>query len=266
MQRRGDRRAIRRESVSGDLEWRAGRSLTQAFHEYIAGLLIALTHRDVENQLAVSLDSNPHIAVSEKRAILRTDALLLFSDEAPNLVTFHVAYFHVPNLFGHDALALLTGLHQEFQDRGVMNSRGTPNTRNGVAFEQEANNHFCLLDWQVHAVKRSVVRLGERLSALAATKALKPIAMLSKTLALGAAIVAGHFGLELSSGRSDNESGPTIQSLGFGLRLNPVSSSNYLPGLVFAKQSQRDRKFHFSDVRKGLTAQRYFFSFACGLI
>jgi hypothetical protein len=80
------------------------------------------------------------------------------------------------------------------------------------------------------------MRLRERLGALATTEAAQSVAMFTEALAFGTAVVARQFGLELSSGQMHNGSGPTIQSFGFGLRLNPASSSNYLPGFDFVAQ------------------------------
>ena len=83
----------------------------------IGGALIALAHRDIENQLGVPLDRDERVAVAKVLIVLGSHALLLLADEAPNLVAFHVAHFDVADLLGHDAFALLASEHQEFQNR-----------------------------------------------------------------------------------------------------------------------------------------------------
>ncbi len=49
--------------------------------------------------------------------------------------------------------------------------------RNGIAFEQETENHFRLLDWQVHPVQRLVAGVRENLTALGALVALAVLAL-----------------------------------------------------------------------------------------
>ena len=154
MQCRGDRGAIRRESVRGDLERRPRCRVTHAFNEYIRGALVALAHRDVEDQLGVPLDCHEHVAVAEILIVVRADALLLPTDEAPHFVAFDVAHFDVADFIGHDALALLASQHQQLEDRCVVNFGNAFDARYGVAFQQEPQNHLGLLDGQVHPVQR----------------------------------------------------------------------------------------------------------------
>jgi len=82
-------------------------------------------------------------------------------------------------------------LQQEFEDRSVMHFRCAFDARNGITFEQETENHFRLLDWQVHAVKGLVTGIREYLAALVALVALAGSAFTELT-AFGTAIVAGH--------------------------------------------------------------------------
>jgi hypothetical protein len=250
--------AIRGKSVSRDLKLAAsGESL--ALDENIRRGLIALTEREVENELRVPLDSDKAVGVTVVRVVFRPDALLFFLNERPQFVTLNVLDGNVADFLPHDPFALLASEHQEFQDGRVVNLGQPLDTRNGVAFEQHPQNHFSLLDWQVHAVQRLFLRLGERLVALAALVAGKPVAMFAELAALGTAVMAGHPTLELSSSRMHNGVGPTIHPLGFGLRLNPVGSSNYLPGFVFPPQSPWDRKLLlFLEARNELVQRTLF--------
>jgi hypothetical protein len=139
----------------------------------------------------MALDGNEHVAVAKVRIVLGTNAFLFFPDEAPNLVRFYVSYFDVAYFFGHDAFALLTNSHQQLQDRGVMNFGGAFDARNGVAFEQETENHFGLLDRQVHAVQSLVAGIRENLAALGALVALAVLAF-TEFAAFCPTIVASH--------------------------------------------------------------------------
>jgi hypothetical protein len=184
--------------------------------------LVTFAHCDVEHQFRVPFDCYENIAISEVLIVLRSHALLFLADERPHFVRFHVAYFDVANLFGHDALALFAGEDQKLKNCGVMNPSNAFGRRNAVSFKQKLENHFSVANGRVHAVQRGVMRFGESLRALATAKALKPIAVLAKALAFGAAIVAGQSGLELSSGRMHNGRGTQKSlTLGFDLRLNP---------------------------------------------
>jgi hypothetical protein len=72
-----------------------------------------------------------------------------------------------------------------------VNFRGAFDARYVVAFEQETENHFRLLDWQVHAVKRLVAGIRENVAARSTLVALAALA-LAEFAAFCPAIVAGH--------------------------------------------------------------------------
>src|SRR6202521_4021071 len=242
MQRRGDRGAIRLESVRGDLERSRGRSLPHAFDERVSGALIALTHGDIQHQLGMPLNRNKSVAVAKVLIVLGTDVLFLLSDKTPNLIALHVAHLDITDLLSHDALRFLASEYQEFQNRGVVNFSDPLDGRNAGTFQQKPENHLGLLDGQVHTAQRYTARLRECSLALKATKAQASVAIFSESLAFEGTGGADHLDLDLSSGPVQNGSGPNNPSSGFGLRLNPVGSFNYLPGFVFVTQPQRGHK------------------------
>ena len=215
MKRRSDRRSIRSESISCDLKRRSRCRLAQAFHEDIAGRLVALAHRDVENELRMAFYTDPHVAVAEQWAVIRTDTLLLLRYVAPNFVAFQIAHYNVANASRHDALALLASKKQELQNRGVVNIGCALDTRHAITFEEEPQNRFGLLDGQIHAVQRVITGIRENLAALLALVALA-ITALSKLSAFRPAIVAGHSEtlLEFHSQAPDNgDAGPIRRKL-----------------------------------------------------
>ena len=67
-------------------------------------------------ELGVTLNRHERVAGAKVLIVRGFDALLLFTDECPNLIAFHVADFHVADLLSHDAFALLTGLDQQLVD------------------------------------------------------------------------------------------------------------------------------------------------------
>ncbi len=83
-QRGCNRGARRREAVRGDLKTLPGCSVAHAFDEGIRGRLVPLAHGDVEYQLGVALNRHERVAVAKVLVVLRSDAFLFFSDEAPN--------------------------------------------------------------------------------------------------------------------------------------------------------------------------------------
>jgi hypothetical protein len=78
--------------------------------------------------------------------------LLFFADETPQFVALHVADFNLTNPFRHDCFALFAGLHQQLENRGDMNVQQPRYAGYAVALQEHSENHFRLLDGQVHAV------------------------------------------------------------------------------------------------------------------
>jgi hypothetical protein len=68
---------------------------------------------------------------------------------------------------------------------------GSFDARNGIAFEQEAENHFSFFDWEVHPIQRLVAGIRENLSALGALVALAGAAF-TEFAAFRTAVVTGH--------------------------------------------------------------------------
>jgi len=74
----------------------------------------------------------------------------------------------------------------------MVNFSGTFHARNAIAFEQEAENHFGLFYWQVHAVQMIFTWFRENLAALGTLKTLA-IGSLSELTAVDPTGVARHF-------------------------------------------------------------------------
>jgi hypothetical protein len=60
-----DRRAVGSEAVRGDLEALTRSCQPQTFDESVSRALIALTHREVQNQLGVALNRDERVAIPE---------------------------------------------------------------------------------------------------------------------------------------------------------------------------------------------------------
>src|SRR5258708_35934208 len=104
VERRGDRRTVRSEAVRCDLEFVARCGVTQPFDENVRRRLVALAEGDVEHEFGMPLNRHQRVGVAKILIVLGANAFLLFPDVRPQLVTFHVAYFHVDDLARHDAV------------------------------------------------------------------------------------------------------------------------------------------------------------------
>jgi hypothetical protein len=153
--------------------------------------LIALAHRDIQDELAMAFDPHEHVAVTKQLVVIGPDALLLLANEGPNLVALDITHLDIPDLFSHDAFALFADKNEQFQDGRVMDFGSAFNARHAVSFEQEPQDHLGLVDWQIHAVKRRITCIGEYLAALVALVTLAILAF-TELAAFGSAVVAGH--------------------------------------------------------------------------
>jgi hypothetical protein len=109
----------------------------------------------------------------------------------------------------------------------MMQARDAGRTANAVALANEPNGQESVVsDEAALGARFSLVRFGVTLSALVAAKALQSVAVFAKTLAIDTTTVAGHYGLELSSGRCHNGRGLRNPALDFGLRLLPLAGAN----------------------------------------
>jgi hypothetical protein len=232
--------AVRSKAICGQLEV-PSRSLGQTFDEDIGSVLIARSNRDVKHQLRDWIECNVCPRITPRRIVLRALLFLLAAHKLPYLVGLYFSRTNVNDSRRHNALAFLSCKNEQLQDRLLMYFREPYDAGDTVALKQELENHLGFLDGQVHAVKRGVAGIREHLAALRALIALTRTAF-TELPAIGTTGMACHSGLELSSGRVHNGIGPTIHSLGFGLRLNPVGSFNYLRGLVFCQATQVGRK------------------------
>jgi hypothetical protein len=166
--------------------------MADAFHENIRCGLVALTHRNIQNQFTVTLDCNKDVAVTEVLIVFGANALLFLTAVRPELVKLQIAYRNVADFFGHDALTFLACEYEQFQNRGVMHAGYALDARNRITFEQHRENQLGFLGRDVHAVQVILARLLEELRALAALIPLVTLAVASLALTFGTAIVAGH--------------------------------------------------------------------------
>jgi hypothetical protein len=106
MQRSGDCGAVGSEPVGSDLEGSPRSRVADAFYKDIRGRLVALAHRNIQNQFAVSFDGNENIAVAKVLIVLGADAFLFLAGVRSYLIKLQIAYRNIEGFFGHDAFAL----------------------------------------------------------------------------------------------------------------------------------------------------------------
>jgi hypothetical protein len=222
-----NRIAIRRESIGCDLKGIGRGSVAQTLNENVRGGLIALAYCDVQHKLAVTFNRNKSVGIAKVLIVIGPHALLLFPDERPQLITFHVADLNVPNSCRHDALALLASEHHELQDGCVVDFSNAFDARNAVPFEQETQNQFGFFDRQIHAVEHIPVRLREGLRALSALIARKSFAVFPVLPTFVPAIVTRHSGLAFFEQERQNDSGSNNPVFGASPRLSSADGSNH---------------------------------------
>ena len=142
----GDRRFVRRESVSGDLEavcavaWRKPSIKTSVVR------LIALAHRDIQHQLCMALDCNECIAVAQVLIVFGSVPFFFLADEGPDFVGFHVTHRNITIFVAISRSHLSPARTKSFRIvsrltpliRSTANARilqGHPQGENGLLFE-----------------------------------------------------------------------------------------------------------------------------------
>jgi hypothetical protein len=60
------------------------------------------------------------VSVARILIVFGPHALLRLAEERPKFVALHVSHFDVGDFLGHDAVALLSSEHEQFQDGRVM--------------------------------------------------------------------------------------------------------------------------------------------------
>jgi hypothetical protein len=224
--RGGGGRAVRRESIRHDLKLTVGRRVPQAFHEARCRL-VALPHRDIQDQLAVALNRE-RVGIAEIRIIRGTNALLLLADETPDFIEFHISHLDIADSLRHGALTLLASDYENLKNRSVVNAGDAFNRADRAALDQQFQNFFGPGDFGVHAAERLRLRFSECPLALAALVPRMALAVLSEFAAFGIAVFARHPDLAFFGRESQNVRG-TQKSLtsGFGPRLSPADGSSH---------------------------------------
>jgi len=113
---RGENRgAVRREAIRGDLKSSVDR-LRLTFDKNTGGSRVAVTNRNVNDQLGdrVKRDVGPGIAPC--RIMLGTLAALLASHEPPHLVGLYLGYPKISDLCSHHAFGFFASKLKDFED------------------------------------------------------------------------------------------------------------------------------------------------------
>jgi len=178
------------ESVGGDLKT-ALRGLVDLLGkgEGIAG--IAPAKVPSQEQFRIALDGGKAVGVSVL-GIARCIVLFFAEDIAPDFITFHVRDRQVVDSAFQKPLALIPDQGEQGKNCGVVDSGEALDGTDGASFNEKLYDLGRVVQARIHATQRRSVVLGEGLAALLTAEALKAVAVFSKLLAAGIAVVAGH--------------------------------------------------------------------------
>jgi hypothetical protein len=182
---------VRSESIGGDLEVSRS-SPFQFFREGHRVPCRAPSQVPSQNQPCVALNGDEAIGVPALRVI--TDVALLFApDKAPHFITLNIGNGKIDDAVFQHPLALISHENEQGKYCGVMYARQTLDRANRATFGQKLYNLGRILHGRIHTAQRSRVILCEGFAALLTAKALKTVAVLSKFLTAGIAVVARHY-------------------------------------------------------------------------
>jgi len=198
-----------------------------------------------QDQLCCPLDSDEAISVTASGVVDRV-ALLFATAKSPQLIALNIRHRQVADSAFQKSFALFADEDEQGKNCGVVKSGEPLDRAYGTTFAQKLNGLGSLIQRGIHAAKRCGTIFGEGFRAPTATIALKTVAMLSKFLAAGIAVVTRHFGLPFSRSKP-------IMGSGSALRLTPradlasLVALNYRQGVLLTggpgEAPTHDRRF-----------------------
>jgi len=204
------------EAISRDLEV-SRRGPFQFFGESHCVSGAAPSQVPSQDKFCVAFDSDKTVGIPACR-IARDVALFLASHVTPNFVQFNISYGYIVDSAFQEPPAFLTDDNKQGKYRGVMKSREALDRADRASLDEKLNSLGSFIQRCVHAAKRCGMVFCKGLAALITAETLKTVAVFSKFLAAGIAVVTGHYEPCLSSaiGSQWSLKGSSEQSLGLG--------------------------------------------------
>ena len=192
------------ESIGGDLELALGGLVDLLGKgEGIAGA--SPSKMPSEYQLCIALDSDEAVGIPAQGGA--TDIVLFLApNKTPYFVALNIGHGEIVDSALQETFALVPDQDEQGKYGGVVDAGNALNGANRAALGQKLYDLGSVLQARVHAAKRCSVVFCEGLAALLTTEALKAVAVLSKLLAAGIAVVTGHeVLLDFSAEKPHNE-------------------------------------------------------------
>jgi hypothetical protein len=169
-----------------------------------------------EYQLRVALNSDEAVGISAKRITTHV-ALLFAANKTPYLVALHIGHVEIADAVFQEPFALVARQDEQGKYRGVMYSGKALDCADRTPFREKLYNLSRSIQGRVHAAQRRCMIFCEGLTALLTAEALKTVAVFSKLLTAGIAVVARHYEpcLSLAIGSQWSCVDSCEQSLGF---------------------------------------------------
>jgi hypothetical protein len=145
-------------------------------------------------QLCVSFDSNKAVGIPAQW-IASGIVLFLAADEAPNLVALNIRDRQAMNTAFQKPFALVANQHKQRTDCAMVDASESFYSAHRASLSEKLYDLGRIVKSCRHAAKRRGVIFSKSLVALIAAEALKTVAVFSKFLAAGIAVVTRHFGL-----------------------------------------------------------------------
>lgn len=184
---------VRSEAIGSDLEV-SRRGTLQLLREGHRVSRRASSEMPCQNQFCVALNCNKAIGVAAKRIAVQIPPFLT-PDKTPYLVALNIRNGEIADSALQEPLALVAYEDNQRKYCGVVKASKTLDCANRASLYEKLNRLSSFFQRGIHAAKRCGVIFGEGFRALAAAVALKTVAVLSKFLAAGIAVVTGHFDL-----------------------------------------------------------------------
>jgi hypothetical protein len=172
------------------------RRVADAFNECIGGLLIALSHCEVHNQLVMAFNRHEGVYIAGAIVILLSRRLVAFPDRyvTPDFIELKIRNRDINQQTAHELFALLARRYQEPQNRVPMQAGKPLGRPDAVSFQEHPKCRESIVNRRGHLAEGLRLFFCESPFAIDAAKAEATVAVYREPLACPLAGGAGHRG------------------------------------------------------------------------
>ena len=170
-----------------------------------------------QHQLSVPLNGDEAIGIPAHRVAARI-VLFLAPDKTPYFVTLNIGHGEIADPASQEPFALLANKNKQGKYRCVVKASKALDRADRASLNEKLNRLGSFFQRGIHAAKWRSMVFCKGLAALITAETLKTVAVFSKFLTAGIAVVTGHYEPCLSSaiGSQWSLKGSSEQSLGLG--------------------------------------------------